>query len=206
MMDRYNLFGYMVDGQRMQAAGSILILILVPLMGVVGYPLMRKVGLPTSLSGKIMIGMLIAVVAFCISGGLQSYLDSGKKLSIMWQLAPYVPLEIAEVMVSVTALEFAYSRAPARMKSVVMGVWFAIVGTGNLSVALLTTLIGTSTVKSDGTIAAPADGRPFHLTPAAQFFFYAGLMLAGAVAFIVIDKLLLPERTTAETTAPIESE
>jgi len=145
-------------------------------------------------------------LAFCISGLLQSYLDSGQKLSIMWQLAPYVPLEIAEVMVSVTALEFAYANAPARMKSVVMGVWFAITGTGNLSVALLTTLIGTSTVNHDGTITIPNDGRPYHLTPAVQFFFYAGLMLAGAVAFIVIDKLLLPERTTAEPAAAKESE
>ncbi len=51
-----------VDGQHMQAAGSILVLILVPLMGVVGYPLMRRVGLPTSLSGKITIGMLISGV------------------------------------------------------------------------------------------------------------------------------------------------
>ncbi len=59
-----------------------------------------------------------------------------------------MPLEIGEVMVSVTGLEFAYANAPARMKSVVMGVWFCITATGNLSVALLTTLIGTSTVNS----------------------------------------------------------
>ena len=62
---------YSIDCQKMQAASGFLILILVPFMGVVGYPLMRRVGLPTSLNAKIAIGMLITAFSFCISGMLQ---------------------------------------------------------------------------------------------------------------------------------------
>lgn len=193
MMERYNLFGYMVDGQRMQAAGSVLVLILVPFMALVGYPLMRRMGLPMSLTGKITIGLLITAFTFCVSGALQLVLEGGTKLSIMWQLVPYVPLEIAEVMVSVTGLEFAYSMAPTRMKSLVMGVWFAVTGTGNLSVALITMFIGTSVIKSDGTISVPNDSRPFHMLPSSQFFLYAILMLLGAIAFVIINRRVLPQ-------------
>ena len=63
----------------------------------------------------------------------------------------------------------------------------------NLSVALLTGLIGTSTVNSDGTITVPDDHKHFHMTSAEQFFFYAGLMLCGAVAFALISRLLMNE-------------
>ena len=180
----------------MQAASGLLILILVPFMGIVGYPMMRRIGLSTSMTAKIFFGMLMIALAFCISGLLQRALDQGRELLIMWQLVPYFPLEIAEVMVSVTGLEYAYSKAPARMKSVVMGVWFGLTGTGNLSVALLTGLIGTAKVESDGSISVPDDHRLYHLTTEQQFYFYAALMVAGAVAFFVIGKLLGTESDT----------
>ena len=198
---------YSIDCQKMQAVSGFLILILVPFMGVVGYPLMRRVGLPTSLNAKIAIGMLITAFSFCISGMLQHWLDGGgDKLSILWQLLPYVPLEIGEVMVSVTGLEFAYAYAPARMKSVVMGVWFCITATGNLSVAFLTALIGTATVGSDGSITVPDDGRMYHLTDEQQFYSYAALMLLGAIAFIILAKFVANKPNSVESPAAAEPE
>jgi proton-dependent oligopeptide transporter, POT family len=202
MMQPFSLGSYKIDGQRMQAASGLLILILVPFMVLVGYPLMRRVGLPTTLTGKITIGMLVTALAFVISGLLQNALDQGNKLSVLWQLVPYLPLEIGEVMVSVTGLEFAYANAPPRMKSVVMGVWFGITGTGNLSVAILTALIGTSTVNSEGTVVIPDDNKYFHLTAAQQFYFYAILMLLGAAAFVLISRLLMQGRTTMQPAEP----
>ena len=123
-MQPYYLFGgpsddfsYKIDAQRIQAASAVLILLLVPFMAVVGYPLMRRLGLPVTIIGKIAIGMLATAAAFCMSGLLQTVLDHGSKLSILWQLVPYLPLEIGEVMVSVTGLEFAYASAGADEKS-----------------------------------------------------------------------------------------
>jgi dipeptide/tripeptide permease len=112
-----------------------------------------------------------------------------------------LPLEIGEVMVSITGLEFAYANAPQRMKSLVMGVWFAITGTGNLSVVLFTSLIGTKIVNADGSLTIPDDHKLFHLTEAGQFYFYAGLMFVGAAVFAVIAKVLMTEPNEIEEAA-----
>jgi proton-dependent oligopeptide transporter, POT family len=197
------ILGYTVDGQRMQAASGLLILVLVPFMITVGYPAMRKVGISTSPTSKMTIGMLVTGAAFVISGLLQNRIDaSTDRISVMWQLLPYFPLEIGEVMVSVTGLEFAYANAPPRMKSMVMGVWFGITGTGNLSVAILTHYIGTTVVSADGTVTIPDDHKPFHLTSAEQFYFYAGMMFVGAIAFMILAKLLMPNRSPDDLVVP----
>ncbi len=174
-MAPYDLLGYTIDAQRIQSASSVLVLILVPVLGIWGYPLLQRMGLPISLVGKITMGLLVTSLSFCVSGLIQYWLDSGSRLSILWQLVPYVPLEIGEVMVSVTGLELAYAHAPARMKSVVMSVWLCTVAAGNFLVALLT----------------GADERYFHMTAVQQFYFYAILMLGGAAAFALIARLLL---------------
>ena len=43
----------------------------------------------------------------------------------------------AEVLVSVTGLEFAYTQAPRAMKSTIMGFWLLCVTFGNILVAFL---------------------------------------------------------------------
>jgi POT family proton-dependent oligopeptide transporter len=195
-------FSYRIDSQRIQAASAIFILILVPFMAVAGYPFLRWLGLPVHRIGRIAMGMLFTAGAFFISGLLQNWIDSGAKPSILWQLVPYVPLEIGEVMVSVTGLEFAYANAPARMKSVVMGVWFCVTATGNFLVALLTSLIGTSDLKETATAAVPDEGKLLYLTSAHQFYFYALLMLCGAAAFVLIAKWLKTDSSSESASMP----
>jgi len=177
-MQSYEFFGYTVDAQSIQAASAALILILVPFMGFVGYPFLRRIGLPTTVVAKMTMGMVVTAFSFVVSGIIQHYIDhleTGTKISVLWQLVPYVPLEIGEVMVSVTGLEFAYGFAPARMKSVVMSVWFLTNSLGNFLVFLLTWI----------------DERYLHLTPFQSFNFYAILMLFGAGAFVLIAKALM---------------
>lgn len=46
-----------------------------------------------------------------------------KQISILWQVPQYVILTTAEVIFSVSGLEFSYSQAPVSMKSVVQAIW-----------------------------------------------------------------------------------
>jgi POT family proton-dependent oligopeptide transporter len=65
--------------------------------------------------------------------------------------------------VSVTGLEFAYSQAPRRMKSTVMGFWLLTVSAGNVLVVFLVGFKG--------------------LPLASLFWIFAGLMAAAGVLF-----------------------
>jgi POT family proton-dependent oligopeptide transporter len=102
------------------------------------------------------------------AGAVQVPIDQGAKLSILWQLGPYVLLTLAEVLVSTTGLEFAYSQAPPEMKGTLMSFWNLTVAVANLGVAKL--------------------GRLVPYTGAALFFFYAGCCLVAAVALALIAR------------------
>ena len=59
-------------------------------------------------------------------------IDEGQVPSIAWQLWAYVILTSAEILISITGLEFSYTQAPKSMKSVVMAVWLLSVSLGNM--------------------------------------------------------------------------
>jgi POT family proton-dependent oligopeptide transporter len=66
---------------------------------------------------------------------VQSWIDQGQRPSIGWQVLAYAVLTASEVMVSITGLEFAYTQAPKKMKSVIMALFLMSVSLGNLFTA-----------------------------------------------------------------------
>ena len=159
-MTPFNLLGYKVDAERMQSAGAILVLIWVPILTLWLYPMAERFGLRPTPLRRMCLGMILGAVAYVISGLIQGGIDRGQTLSVAWQIAPYIVLEAGEVMVSATALEFAFSQAPASMKSIIMSFWLMTMALGNFLVAVITSL-----------------NRKFvHAQGAAEFYFYALLM------------------------------
>ena len=75
------------------------------------------------------------VVGFAMVGMVQGWIDAGERPSIGWQVLAYAILTASEVMVSITGLEFAYTQAPKRMKSVIMALFLMSVSLGNLFTA-----------------------------------------------------------------------
>ena len=68
---------------------------------------------------------------FAVIGVAQQLIDSGGKPSIGWQVLAYAIVTTAEVMVSITCLEFSYTQAPRKMKSIIMGLFLFSVTLGN---------------------------------------------------------------------------
>ena len=66
---------------------------------------------------------------------MQGWVDAGERPSIGWQVLAYAILTASEVMVSITGLEFAYTQAPKKMKSVIMALFLISVSLGNLFTA-----------------------------------------------------------------------
>ncbi|XP_047421166.1 solute carrier family 15 member 2 [Sciurus carolinensis] len=64
------------------------------------------------------------------------------EMSIAWQLPQYILVTAAEVMFSVTGLEFSYSQAPSSMKSVLQVAWLLTVAVGNIIVLVVAQFSG----------------------------------------------------------------
>jgi POT family proton-dependent oligopeptide transporter len=110
------------------ALNPLMVMLLIPLMNLL-YTYCDKVGLKTTPLRRITVGMLIAALSFVAVAFLQERIDAQSEGTVWfaWQIIPYLLITVAEVMVSITGLEFAYTQAPKRMKSIIMGFWMLTV-------------------------------------------------------------------------------
>lgn len=125
---------------QIQAVNPILILVFIPLFQFIVYPAINKV-FPLTPMRKISIGLFVMVGAFATVALAQELIDSGGRPSIGWQVGAYALLTAAEVMVSITCLEFSYTQAPRKMKSVIMALFLMSVSLGNLFTAAVNNYI-----------------------------------------------------------------
>lgn len=116
---------------QIQVINPVMILTFVPLFTFVVYPLINKVWTLTPLR-KISLGLFVMVGGFAMVAVAQQWIDAGERPSIGWQVVAYAILTASEVMVSITCLEFSYTQSPRKMKSLVMGLFFASVSLGNV--------------------------------------------------------------------------
>jgi POT family proton-dependent oligopeptide transporter len=144
----------------------------IPLFSYGIYPLVTKFFRLTPLR-KIGIGLFLTVPAFLIPAWIEHQIEMGQTPSIAWQLLSYAILTAAEVMVSITCLEFSYTQAPKKMKSFVMAGFMLSVSLGNIFTALVNLLIRNQ------------DGSS-KLAGAEYFLFFSGAMLVSALIFIPI--------------------
>ena len=151
-------------------------MILIPFNNLVLYPALRRWGLDVTPLRKMGFGIAFSGFAWIAAGAIQLAIDGGDAVSITWQMLPYLLLTFGEVLVSATALEFAYSQAPASMKGMIMAFWYLSVTVGNLWVLLV-----DATVRNEAVISRVAQTG---LTENAfLMFFFAAFALVVALAF-----------------------
>lgn len=158
---------------QIQAANPLLILMLIPVFSYGVYPLLGRLFEVTPLR-KIGIGLFLTVPAFALPAFVQEWIEAGHHPHIGWQLAAYVLITSAEVLVSITALEFSYTQAPRRMKSFIMGLYLLSVSLGNLFTAEINRLIE----------AKRQAGERF-LEGATYYWFFTAAMLLTACGFVI---------------------
>jgi len=182
---------------QIQAVNAIMILAFIPLFQYAIYPAINKVFKLTPLR-KIGIGLVVTGLSFLVSAWIESQIAAGHSPNIGWQMPAYALLSAGEVMVSITALEFAYTQSPVHMKSIIMSLYLLSISAGNLFTALVYVFIKND----DGTLK---------LHGAAYYNFYAYLSI-GCVALWVFVARRYKEQsffqseaaaveTTAETTS-----
>ena len=133
------LFGIKVQPEQIAAWNPLMVMVLIPIMNLV-YKVSGNLGFEWKPLRRMVIGLFMAGGSFAIAAIAQEMIDAAGpgKVSVWWQVLAYLVLTTSEVLVSITALEFAYTQAPKRMKSVVMGLFLLTVTLGNTFVTLLT--------------------------------------------------------------------
>ena len=157
---------------QVQAINPILILAFIPLFNVWIYPTARRFVRVTPLR-KISMGFFVTIGAFLVTALAEHWIEQGQAPSIGWQLVAYTILTAAEIMVSITCLEFSYTQAPKALKSLVMALYLMSVSVGNL----FTSAVNFFIQKEDGTSI---------LSGSAYYLFFAGMMTITAVAFVPV--------------------
>lgn len=158
---------------QVQTANPIMILLFIPLVNYVIYPLINAV-FPLTPLRKIGIGLFITALSFAVIVWIQGKIDAGLKPSINWQFLAYAILTLGEAMVSITGLEFSYTQAPNTMKSSVMALWLFTVASGELFVGLVNKWI-------------LGGGEKSKLTDYQYFTFFAWLMFGAAIVFVIVS-------------------
>jgi len=155
-----------------QAANSVLILVMVPLFAYVIYPAINRFW-PLTLLRKMEIGMFVTAATFAVPIWIETQIQHGGRPSIGWQFVAYIFLTAAEIMVSITSLEFAYTQAPHKMKSLIQAINLLSISLGNFIVAGVNSVIANP----DGTSKLPG---------ASYYWFFAIVMLATSLLFIPV--------------------
>lgn len=139
---------------QIQFVNALFILLLVPIFTFGIYPLMGKFFAVTPLR-KIGIGFFVVAVSFLQVSWIEAQIQSGQSVSLWWQIAAYGTLTAAEVLVSITALEYSYKQAPLKMKSFIMSLFLLSTSLGNL----ITAGVNNSMVRPLVAVSAEAGER-----------------------------------------------
>ncbi|TWT90155.1 Dipeptide and tripeptide permease A [Pseudobythopirellula maris] len=170
-MDRV-LFGSVEpSAAQFQAVNSMFVLTLIPLLTYVVYPFAGRFVLLTPLR-KIGAGMFVAAGAFAIAGYAETLIQAGETPTIYWQVLAYFVLTVSELLISITMLEFFYTQAPRKMKSIIMAFCMLSISVGNAFTALVNIFI----VREDGSVMLPG---------ASYYWFFTVGMLITACAYVV---------------------
>jgi dipeptide/tripeptide permease len=84
-------------------------------------------------------GMFLAAVSFAISALVEQMIQDQDPMSVSvaWQVPQITVLTMAEILLNVTGLEFAYSHAPANMQAFILSLYLFMTAIGNGLGALL---------------------------------------------------------------------
>lgn len=153
---------YTIKPDQMIILNSFLGIVMIPFCDYIFYPLIAKFGLKSPLQ-RMTIGGILAGLAFIISGFMELEIQKNF-ISIFWLLPQYLVLAISEIFLYIANVKFAYTEAPASMKSVIQAFTFMTIAFGNVIVALIS---GTKIFNSQST----------------ELFFFAGIMFLDMVVF-----------------------
>ena len=182
-------YSFTLESSQIQTINPIMVMAFIPLFSFVIYPFVGRFVKVTPLR-KIGAGFFVTGLAFAIIAYAEGLIQAGQTPSMMWQFWAYAVITAAEVLISITALEFSYSQAPNSMKSFIMAVFLLSVSLGNL----FTSAVNAFIQNPDGTSK---------LAGASYYWFFTVLIIVVGALFSIVsnfykEKTYLQDHSKAE--------
>ena len=130
-------FSFAMEPGQVSTFNTVFLMIFIVLFNYKIYPFFDKIGLKTTPLRRLGVGLVLTALSFVVIAFTHNSIEHGGTPSIWWQILAFMILSAAEVLVSITGLEYAYTHSPKSMKSTMTGIWFLVVSFGNLITALV---------------------------------------------------------------------
>jgi len=167
----------MLPGQ-VQTFNPVFLLIFIPLFSYWLYPYLDSIGLKTTPLRRLGAGLVLTALSFVIIALIQTNIDNGGHPTIWWQIFAYVILSAAEVLVSITGLEYAYTHSPKSMKSTMTAIWLLVVALGNTITAMV-----NGNISSGGFLSHRLQGANY-------YWFFVWFITVFVVVFMFVSPRL----------------
>ncbi|OLY80745.1 Peptide transporter PTR2 [Smittium mucronatum] len=151
-----------LSADQLNVLNSGVIVILIPIFDTFIFPWFSKRGIYLGPIKRIFIGFIIVSIGFVYVTVLQKFVykagpfydftgpdvsaESYNNISIWWQIPAYLSIGVSEIFASVTGLEYAFSQAPAELKSTLTAVFLFTNAGGSLIGMILAIWSGDPTV------------------------------------------------------------
>lgn len=126
-----------------QNINPISLIVFVPICDLALYPGLRKLGINFTPIKRISAGFFLGSLAMVSAAIQQHYIyklspcgynagecDAFAPISVWWQVVTYVLIGWSEIMANITGLEYAFTKAPTSMRSMVMAIYLFMTALG----------------------------------------------------------------------------
>jgi POT family proton-dependent oligopeptide transporter len=163
---------YGLQPEQTGVVNPICVMLFIPLFEKVFYPAINRTCLNFTALQRIGTGFLISIISFVLSGFVQMAIDRSEPhtISVFWQIPQIITISIAEILISITGLEFAYTEATPQLKSTIAAVFLITTAIGNVFTGIL------------------YDSLAGIMDQASMLFLFAGLMGLNLVAYVLVAR------------------
>ena len=160
-----NVGFYTIKPDQMVILPTIFIISLLPIFDFAVYPLLAKIGIKTALQ-KVTCGFICCMTSF-VTAAIIEWKINRDYIPMLWLFPQYFLIALSEVFIWVPVVNFAYTQAPERMKSVMTSFVYVTVACGSLIVIIVS---GSKLVESQMN----------------EFLIYSGAMIFNILFFMIL--------------------
>ena len=120
--------------EQLNVLNPIEIMIFIPLFDQILYPWFDSHGFNIQPLRRMQYGMFLASLSFLVSGILENYIQQQQpfeSVHVAWQIPQITILTVAEILLSVTGLEFAYAQAPPNTQASILALYLFMTALGD---------------------------------------------------------------------------